>query len=80
MNNSQQLSITAEWQDAPLVLQDFSQSNKQKLSANVAFGLHSHPHSHQLILAILYYGVKLISSSQYFLLLIQNVFSDHISF
>ena len=62
-----QLSIKAEWRDAPLVLWDFSRSNNQKLSANVALGLYSHPHLHQSILAILFCGDY------------QNVFSIHIS-
>ena len=31
-----QLLIKAEWWDAPLMLEDFSQGNKQKLSANIA--------------------------------------------
>ena len=62
-----QLSIKAEWRDAPIALPDFSWSNKQKLSANVAIGLHSHPRFHQSILATL-------SCSDY-----QNVFSIHIS-
>ena len=55
-----QLPITAEWQDAPLEVQNFNQSNKQKLSANVAINLH------QSILAILSCGVKLASSLQLF--------------
>ena len=61
-----QLSIKAEQRDAPLALRDFSRRNKYKLLANVAIGLHSHPHLHQSILAILPCGVKLISSSQLF--------------
>ena len=59
-----QLSIKAEWQDAPLALQDFNWSNEQKLSGNAAIGLHSHSHLHQSIWAILSCGVKLISSSE----------------
>ena len=61
-----QLSIKAEWQDAPLAIQDFIWSNKKKLLANVAIGLHWHPHLHQSVLAILSCGVKLIYSSQFF--------------
>ena len=61
-----QLPIKAKWRDATLVVRDFSESNKQTLSANVAIGLHSYPHFHQLILPILSWGVKLISSSQVF--------------
>ena len=61
-----QLSIRAEWQNAPLMLRDFSQSNKEKLSASVAIGLHSYPHFHQSILAILSQDINLISVSQLF--------------
>ena len=74
------LSIKAEWQDAPLALRDFSQSSKEKLQANVAIGLHSHPHLHQSILAILSCGVRLISTSQLFSSSGTKVFSVHISF
>ena len=45
----------------------------QKLSANAAIVLHSHPHLHQSILPILSCGVKLISSSQLFHLLIRRL-------
>ena len=57
--------MKAERQDAPLRLRDFSRSNKQELSANIAIGLHSHPHLHQLILTIISCGVKLIPPSQF---------------
>ena len=74
------LSIKAEWRDAPLTLRDFSQSNKEKLSVNVAIGLHSHPHLHQSILGILSCGVRLISTSQLFSSSGTKIFSVHISF
>ena len=52
----------AEWRDAPLALHDFSQSNKQKLSVNIAISF-----TYILpILPILSRGVKLIFSSQLF--------------
>ena len=59
-----QLPITAEWWDAHAP--GFSRTNKQKLSANVAIGLHSHPHLHKSMLPILFCGAKLISSSDLF--------------
>ena len=59
-------TIKAGWRDNPLALRDFSQSNKQKLSANAGIGLHSHPHFHQLIISILSCGVKLFVPPQLF--------------
>ena len=41
-------------------------SLQQKFSANVATGLHLHPHLHQAVLLILPYGVESLSSSQLF--------------
>ena len=73
-----QLPIKAKWRDATLVVRDFSESNKQTLSANVAISLHSYPHFHQLILPILSWGVKLISSSQYKMLLRNSLTRLHI--
>ena len=63
VTNSRQSSIKAEGRDA---LWDFRRSKKQKLSANVAIGLHSHPNLHQSLIAILSCGVMLMFSSQLF--------------
>ena len=66
MTNIGKLTIKAEWWDASLTLRGFSQTNKHKLSPNVAIGLLFHPHLHQSILTILSCSVKLISFSQLF--------------
>ena len=61
-----QLPIKAEWRDTSLAPWEFSQINKQKLSANVVISLHWHPYLHQSTLPIISCGVKLISFSQLF--------------
>ena len=61
-----QFPIKAEWWDVSLALRDFSRSNLQKYLANVAIGLHSHPHLRQTVLPILSCVFKLIYFSQLF--------------
>ena len=61
-----QLFIKTEGQNVPLALRNFSRSDKQKLSANVAISLHSYPHLYQSTIWIFSCGFKLVFSSRLF--------------